>query len=246
MPTRLSEVIGMEWEEFREWFRTAWQPGEHISLLAVTGDGKTTMVAGILPLRRYVLALDAKGGDEILSSLGWPRMETWPGHRAMSREVRRNNDRGVPSRYVVGPRVRLWADKPRLKRALSEAIRGAFDMGGWTVYFDELQVTSDRRMLDLSGHVAELLVSARQPKNISVVSSFQAPSWVPTEAIRQPHWIMAGATRDVDTVRRIAEVMGRDFHEIKGAMAGLNPYCFLVVKRSVHEPIRVTKARKVA
>lgn len=242
---RTSEVEGLEWDEFLPWFRERWEPGDHFSLCALTKSGKTTFVGGVLQLRKYVLALDPKGGDELLGALGWQRLEAWPGTRNLRRMLERNNKEGKPSRYVVGPLVRERRDRDRLRRTITEAIEGAFDMGGWTLYVDELQVAADRRMMNLEGHIAELLVSARQPKRITVVSSFQAPAWVPSEAVRQPIWFAVSATRDEAVVRRLSEVMGRPFAELLGAMRGLEEHCFILVDRNPRSALMVTQPKKI-
>ena len=237
----------MDWEkEFLPHMKVHWEPGQHFSLSALTGAGKSTFMGGILGhCRRFVLALDIKGGDEILESLGWERLESWPGERAMAKKVAKNEKDKKPSRYVVGPHVMRVADRPRRLATIKRALDGAFDMGGWTIYVDELQVATDRRMMALDAELAELLVSARQPKRITVATSFQAPSWVITEAVRQPVWFGVSQTRDEAVVQRLAEVMGKDWHELLGAMRGLDPHCFLVVNRDPYAPMIVTKPRKL-
>ena len=80
MPRQTLEIEPLDWNtEFLPWFDKAWKPGEHISLIAPTGAGKTTFASGIMGLRRYVLVLDAKGGDSTLEGLGFPRLSKWPG-----------------------------------------------------------------------------------------------------------------------------------------------------------------------
>lgn len=246
MPRQRSEVLGLAWDDFLEWFHPRWKPGDHFSLSALTGAGKSTFMGGLLQhCRKYVLALDIKGGDEIMGALNWPRLESWPGVRAMSRTVANNLKDGKPNRFVVGPIVRERKDRDKLKRCIVQALHDSFDMGGWTVYIDELQVAADRRMLNLESDIAELLVSARQPKKMTICSSFQSLSWVPTEARRQPVWLGASATRDEDLIETMAKAMGRDFHEILGAMRGLDPHTFILVNRNPYDPIVVTKPRKL-
>ena len=64
MPTHNLEIEALDWStEFLPWFQEAWKPGQHVALIAPTGAGKTTFAAGLLGLRKYVLALDEKGGD---------------------------------------------------------------------------------------------------------------------------------------------------------------------------------------
>jgi hypothetical protein len=122
---------------------------------------------------------------------------------------------------------------------------GAFDMGGWTYYCDELQVTADRRLMDLSGKIDKLLVGARS-KRVSVVLSFPQPKWVTAAALTQPTWLATSYTRDTDTVNRMAELLGRPKAEIRGALKGLEEYCWLVIGRNPREPMIVTKPKKIA
>ncbi len=248
MPRANSDLLGLEWPAFLDYMHKRWEPGQHFSLAALTGTGKSTFMGGLLnsKCRRYVLALDVKGGDEVLSSLDWPRLERWPGVKEMARMVRRNNDDGRASRYIVGPIVHRIADRPKRIKTIHEALEGSFDMGGWTLYIDELQIAGDRRMMDLGDEIAELLVSARQPKRMSVCSSFQAPSWVPQEAVRQPYWFGASVTRDEAMVQRLAEAIGRDYHEILGAFRAMDEHRFMVVDRNPHSPLVFTKPKKMA
>lgn len=237
-------VTPMTWHQFRTWFRVEWKPGQHIALLGPTGSGKTTFACGIMDLRRYVLAMDPKGGDETLAGLDLRRLTDWPGERRMVSMLDEDERKGRPSRYVVGPIVDRSADVPRLRKAMAAALDGAFDMGGWTVYLDELQIAADRRLMNLSAQVDRLLVSARS-KGVSVVLSFQQPKWVTSASLTQPSWLGTTYTRDVDTVNRIAELMGRGKAEIRGALKALPRFTWLMVGNNPQAPLVVTKPDKV-
>lgn len=240
------DIEGLDWEtEFLPWWRSTWQPGEHVSLIAPTGGGKSTTVRGLLDHRRYVLALDAKGGDSTLDGFGYPRLEKWPGVRSMRQTIERNNEDNVPSRYLIGNRVGPSTDIERLTRLIDQVLTDVFEMGGFTVYADELMVMTDPRQMNLRAKVDALLVLARD-KGVSFVSSFQATSWVTPMAIKQPTWIGVSYTRDVDTVNRLAEVLGRPKAEVRGAIKGLDKYCWIFVGRNPREPMRVTIPEYVA
>jgi hypothetical protein len=189
--------------------------------------------------RRYVLAIDPKGGDSTLEGLGYERLSSWPGTHKLNRMVRDNDDARRPSRYIVGPRVQVKSDEARLREVSRQFLDGAFEMGGWTVYVDELQILTDPRMMNLRQEADRLLISARY-KGLSFVSSYQAPSWVTPHAAKMSTWCAVSYTRDTDVVNRLAEILGRPKPEIRGALKGLDKYTWLLVGRDPREPIRVT------
>jgi hypothetical protein len=240
---RSLEVVPLVWDDpddgFIAWFRDAWKPGQHVSVIAPTGAGKTTFVGGILGLRRYVLAFDPKGGDSTLMGLGLPRLDAWPGNRRMAGIVNDNDEDGKPSRYIVGPRTETRAERPKLIEVMRDALVGAFDMGGWTVYADELQILTDPRLFNLRADADEILIAARD-KKLSFVSSYQAPSWVTPHAAKMSTWVAVSYTRDSDVQNRIAEICGRPKAEIRGYMDELEEFTWMVVGRNPREPVRVT------
>jgi hypothetical protein len=235
------EVEPLVWaDDFLPWFSSVWEPGEHLSVIAPTGAGKTTFVGGLLDAtRRYVLAIDPKGGDSTLMGLGYERLASWPGERKLANIVADNDEKGIPSRYVVGPIIQSKDDEPRLREVVRQALDGAFAMGGWTVYVDELQIATDPRFMNLRGEADRMLISARH-KGLSFVSSYQAPSWVTPHAAKMSTWCAVSYTRDTDVVNRLAEILGRPKPEIRGALKGLDKYAWLLVGRDPREPVRVT------
>lgn len=239
-----SEVRGMTWRQFKSHFQKAWKPGEHIGVCGPTGCGKSTFVGGLLDQRKYVLVADPKGGDETLAALGLDRLAAWPGNRAMDKRIDKNDRDGKPSRYIIGPIVSTSEDRPKLRKAIADSLVGAHDMGGWTYYLDELQVAADRRMLNLSGEIDNVLVAARS-KGISLIVAMQQPKWVTSASLTQPTWFAVAGTRDTDTVNRLAELMGRPKAEIRGGLRGLERFCWAVVGRNPYEPIIVTKPDEI-
>lgn len=232
-----ADVIGKTWEEFVSWFAVVWKPGAHVALVGPTGMGKSTFAVGIMESRRYVLALDPKGGDETLEKSGYERLTTWPlPDRAFDRIAE-----GHPARFIVGGKSHTIADRLKLRELLRATLEGVFESRGWTVYADEFQLLADRKMMGLGALVEQLLVAARS-KGITVVTSYQAPAWVPSAASRQATWIVLWPTRDVDVVKKLANVVGRDWRMIWSAMRAMPPFHVLVIGRNPHDPMVVTSA----
>lgn len=246
MPRRPLEVDGLPWPAFRARFAELWEPGQHVAIIAPTGTGKTTFAGNILDLRRYVLALDPKGGDPTLIDLGYPRLTGWPGDRSMERLIAENDEKGQVSRYVVGPLVQTEGELFKLRGALAETLAGVFSLGGFTEYIDELQLLTDRKYMGLNGPVERHLIAGRA-KGISVVSTYQAPRWVPRSASEQATWLCVSHTRDRDVVDRLAEMLGRDKAEVRGAVTamGTEEYSWLIGGRNPRHPLMVTKPPRV-
>jgi hypothetical protein len=236
------QVEPLIWSDFREWFQTDIEPGQHGAIVSPTGSGKTVFAGGLLDLRRYVLAIDPKGGDSSLERLGYERLDTWPGERRMTAKIRKNDEEGLPSRYVVGPKVRRHEDTERLGDVIRDTLRGAYSMGGWTVYVDELQLATDPRLgINVRKEVDQMLIAARD-RGLSCWTSYQSPSWVTPHASRMATWMAVSYTRDREAIRSLAGNLGRPVNEVAGMIAGLDPYAFAIVTRDPKAPVRVTIA----
>lgn len=232
-----ADVVGKSWEEFLEWFAMVWKPGEHTALVGPTGMGKSTFAVGILDLRKYVLALDPKGGDETLETAGYERLTDWP----LPDKAWDRIGEGHPVRFIIGNKSNTLADRVRLRQLLADCLGGVFESRGWTVYADELQLLADRKLMNLGNLVEQLLIAARS-KKITVITSYQAPAWVPSAASRQATWIVLWPTRDVDVVKKLAAIVGRDWRMIWSAMKAMPPFHVLIIGRNPHQPMVVTSA----
>ncbi|MDA8379889.1 MAG: hypothetical protein M0020_03525 [Actinomycetota bacterium] len=236
------EVEALDWDtEFLPRFKDLWRPGEHVSIIAPTGEGKTVFAGGLIEsCRKYALILDVKGGDTSLEEFGFPRVEKWPGHKSMGEACAKNDEEGRPSRYVIGNRARTHQDTDKLVATINQCLYDAYEMGGWTIYADELLVLTDpRQSFDLRGTVDKILVAARD-RGISFVGSYQQPSWVTPMAGRQASWVVVSRNRNIDVVNGLADILGRPKAEIRGALRGLEKHHWIVVGRDASAPLMIT------
>lgn len=231
-------AVAVPWRTFLLWFGDVWKPGQHMALIAPTDSGKTTFAVPVLKLRLWVLAFDPKGGDTRLQLSGFQRITRWP----PPEKVRQDIAEGRPARLIVGGINRSRADRDKNLEFQRHVLGEAFDEGGWTVYLDEYQILADRRMGGMDKESELLLISARDPKAMTIVTAYQAPAWVPRASTRQATWIVIWPTRDEQVVKSLAEKMGRDWRELLAALRALPRHHVLIGGTDMDAPLVITKA----
>ena len=231
----MTKVEAMQFPDFMKFMKEWWQPGMHGAVVGPTGEGKTTLMKPILTHRKYVMALDAKGEDETLEKYGYQRITDLPNGKLPKKIVKDIQD-GKPARLIIGGPADSDEADASLARLMKQALNMARQQGGWTLYADELQVLGDRGMMNLGKSIERMLVTYRAKKG-TVITSFQAPSWVPQAAMRQISWATIMPTRDEDMIEKLARSFGRNRKELVAMVHELPPFHDLVVTRNVRAPI---------
>lgn len=239
----MTKVQAMQWPEFLEFMQKWWQPGMHGAVVGPTGEGKTTFMKPILAQRKYVMALDAKGEDDTLEKYGFARVTSLPNGK-LPRQIAKDIEDGKPARLVIGGAADSDKADIDLANLMRQALNMARQQGGWTVYADELQVLGDRGMMNLGKLIERMLVTYRAKRG-SVVTGFQAPSWVPQAAMRQISWGVVMPTRDEDMIEKLARSFGRNRKELVAMVHELPPFHDLVVTRNVRAPIILVNPPKL-
>ncbi len=239
---RPSEFEALQWRRFLARMSTDWKPGEHWALIVPTGGGKTTFAGGLAQTRKYVLALDVKGGDATLRRLGWERLTKWPPSHSERQEIAD----GHPFRRVVGGTGRSEIDRLKRYDLCKRVLKSVQEEGGWTVVGTDLKILTHPKFGGLWDEIEELTLLAREA-GVSMITDMQRVSGQPRESTDQATWLGIGYTRDVDAVNRLGEMMGRSRAEMRGAISALGdlPYGFLVVNRDPRSPILVTRPEKL-
>jgi hypothetical protein len=234
------KVVGLKFDDFLKWLQNHWEPGQHMAVIAPTGEGKTTFVKPVLDLRKWVMVLDAKGMDDTLEKYGYTRINEFP----LPRKMRNDIADGKPAHIVIGNAARTDEEEAHLKALMLEALKEARKSGGWTVYGDEFQILADRRMYGLDKAMERMLIAARKDRS-SVVTSFQAAAWVPKAALRQCRFAVVGPTRDRQMIKNVAEAMGRAWYELTTIIDQFESFDWAVIPRSVRHPIILTHPPKL-
>ena len=233
-------VSALSWRNFQAHMRENWEPGQHVALIGPTGEGKSTFAIGLLELRRWVVALDPKGEDDTLTASGYRRLKEWP----PPGRVRDQIAEGYPARLIIGGPSRSDAETAQLGQLMQQAVEGVRTEGGWTLYVDEFQLLSDRRMMGVTTQVEQLLISART-RGTSVVTAFQAPAWVPRAATRQATWTVMWGTHDEDSCKTIAQAMGRPWRDLQAMVREIPEYHVLAIPKRFREPMILTHPPRV-
>jgi hypothetical protein len=272
-PRASAAAVWLGWDDYLKWLdgrlrkvTTAWgetvklgppaKPGDHEAYIGPTGEGKSTHAVGRLSLRRFVLALDAKGEDQTLAESGYVRVnsiyqDSWRwklAHREDARtweDIWRAIDDGRPARVIVGGPADDDDQFARLKALMLEAVSFCRFTKGWTLYCDEFEVLSSQEMFNLRAAVNHALITARA-RGISVLTCYQAQAWVSKHAIRQSQRATVWRTGDRQLIKNIAEGMGRDWHEVAEGIDQLPQWHTLTIPRGPNSgPMIITHAPKL-
>lgn len=212
-----------------------WHPGEHVTMIGPTGQGKTTAMLGILPKRKYRAVLGTKPADDTLDDLvkrkGYVLMDRW---RAMDPE-------DFPHR-ILWPNARDLDAVDTQKSIFKDGLSRMFREGGWCVGADELGYLTD--MLGLRKEIKLFLIQGRS-LGISFISATQRPSWVPLEVYSQATHLFMWRTTLPEDVQRLSNLNGTvDPKEIASYLARLEKFQFLYVNMRTGVMCR-TRAPKI-
>lgn len=202
-----------------------WKPGQHIGIVGPTGSGKSYIARDLLELRKYAVVFATKSKDRTLEEYNFEKFDRWPVE--------------YDTRLVI-----LWKKAKRLgdynhqRMLIYNAMDDIYRVGGWTMYFDDLYYVSETLGLK---RAIQMLYTQVRSQDVSIISSFQRPRWVPLEAVSQASYILCFRVHDRLDVARIAEGMGIDRQALQGAMQQLEQYQFLLIKSSDASFIKILR-----
>lgn len=216
-------VPRVSWEQFDKWFGKELDGGEHISIFASTGDGKTHLIRhGILPhfQRDPVLVLDVKRDKGTLSGMGKivQRFPTWDQRLKYKHRPHSSSKwKADPEWYRLQPPMYRWSEEPRqenkewtkARRVIGTAIDKAMHEGSWCLVADDVALITDSRQpsLNLAAPMRNVWKMGRD-RPVTLIAATQQPAGAPSEMYDQPTHLFLGGSEDERRHERLAEIGG--------------------------------------
>jgi DNA helicase HerA-like ATPase len=202
-----------------------WRQGEHVTTIGPTGSGKTVLNRHLLRRRDFVIVLGVKKKDREL-------------YGAYEREgyelVRRFDPEPPPDaaqvRLLFVPQTDKHGTEGRQARArrFRQALNDIYDVGGWTVYADDVQYMADQ--LRLAPELEELWILGRS-EGVSLVASSQEPVDIPLNAYGMATHLFLFRNDDLVRSRRMAELTGVNREVAQHTLLQLPDHEFLYINK---------------
>lgn len=209
LPPQIKTAEPIGWtEHLATW---DWQQGEHVTLVGPTGQGKSTLMRAILPLRDHVVFLATKPKDAIIDELeadGYAVVETWP-------------PKTDAARIILKPRIQK-ASTDEQRKVIGAFLGDVYERGGYAVAVDETRYLIE--FLKLERNLQLLWLQGRS-MGVSIVAATQRPRHISLEAYSQATHLYAWETRDRQDIARLSEFTGHiTTTELAAALAYLPRY----------------------
>lgn len=233
----VSEFI--PWDDFYTLMR--WRQGEHVTVLAPTEGGKTTLMLNLLaPQHRrpkrdgFVIVAATKRRDEQLDAL---KRKGFYETRGMDYMLW---DR---TKHLFRPPLESLTDTAQ-QAEFARLLETVFKQGKITLYADEVRYLTD--ILRLKRHMEVLWLQGRALR-ITIVAGTQRPSWIPLEAYSQAKHLFFGRSTDERDLKRVSDIGGGiDRDVLRRDIRKLPEYQFLYVNVKTDEMCRTQVPKELA
>lgn len=229
---RASELAPrLPWNVFLQRFE--WKAGEHIGIIGPTGQGKTTLLANILPLHPFVVVFATKPRDDVMDYFvhqGYLLIDRW---KSIS-------PRDYPKR-VLWPEAGKLTSNVTQKKVFSNAFSKIYREGGWTVALDETWYIINTLRLD---HAVKMFLLQARSLGISLIAATQRPAFIPLEVYDQSTHLFFLRDSDERNLQRISGLSVHSSMTIRDIVSKLERHQFLYINTRTGEMAR-TRTPKV-
>jgi len=222
--------------------RWNYAPGEHVTFLAPTQTGKTTLKFQLLQrtatpkLPAIVLVMKPRDAvvDEWQKRLKFQRTEDWP-------PVAWKRKFSNPPGWMVKPRHRFdpTVDDAQLRRVFRKAMLAAYKVGDRIVDVDEMYGVANE--LDLDSEM-NTLWSRGASMGCGQWGGSQRPRNVPLYAYSQAQHLFLGYTPDKADRERFRDIGGIDAMDVSDVVMDLDDHEWLYINRSGPRLCRIRAA----
>lgn len=207
----------VSWQEFTARFR--WKQGEHLTLIAPSGAGKTTVEAALIPYRGYSVFFGTKPADPLYNKIiksGFVRVESMRDVRSYDKKI------------MLWPRYTGSIDETMAKQreAFKEALDIIVKQGAWAVWLDESKYLAEQ--LGLSKSIKFCVNQLRSNKS-SVICGAQRPAWVPPDVLSNASHIFIWKTTKHSDLKALSDIGGIDSSMVMEAIKRLGNHEFLYI-----------------
>lgn len=237
-------AVRMPWGKFKRAWAETFKQGDHVTIIAPTGWGKTTLAVEIVEPRTYVLFLATKPQDPIITAL---KKHGWRVTHKL--DIQHTSDGKVVDRRLVYWPVVSKKDRDlstvRFEQAteIQKAFNYVYKAGEWCVLADETIWLADG--LKLEPEIETILFQGRT-LGVSLISLAQRPAEVPRACYSQANHVFLSKTSDKYDMRRLSDIGGGQSSEIQQILPTLQKYDFLYYNKDndVLMIVRVDRPKK--
>lgn len=243
------DVPRVGWEDFYQWLCDNWKAGDHVSIVAPTGAGKTFLIRyGLLPCwQRYpVVIVQFKPKDPDMKGLGreirhFPtRIDRLPYDTRKLDSPKWESDPEWFRLRVPGYRYSARGESPQHRQA-KQLVGGVVDrtfwQGEWVLVIDEVRALAETRQPSLGLEpVLENAWQRGRTQPLTIIAATQQPANVPSSFYDQPTFVFIGKMLDAGRFERLAEI-GGNTSAIKAVLPTLQQDEFLLIHRPTGEMV---------
>lgn len=200
------------WAEFkRDVFR--WEQGQHLSIIAPTGVGKSVLMRHLQADRSFVVVVGIKPRDKTLDDLTKPKF----GKFRETLEIPRDAGAKYP-RILLWPKLRHARDHQWQAHVIETAIHKCWEQTNWCIAVDEVGYLC--KTLKLTWLCEQLWEQGRS-LGISFLAATQRPRHVPLTMFSSASHLFLGGTNDVEDLKRLGGLNGADTALVKAVLQRL-------------------------